>query len=188
MAFTPAIVSRRLTAGVVDHRHADLTVEHREVLAQPVQLAQVPVDGGPLVIGQDLLGEPGPPRPVEQLRVRTRRDEVRRQDGVDLVLHPRAMADHLVAARHQPTQALGLRIGHPHLGQEISRAKRGQHAGVDLVGLDPGVRDRLHLQRVGDDHPRHVRGQHPHHRHGVAGGLDHHLVVLGQAAAEALQP
>src|SRR4051794_20484019 len=30
--------------------------------------------------------------------------------------------------------------------------------------------------------------QHPHHRHRVAGGLDHHLVFLGQAAGEALQP
>ena len=57
-----------------------------------------------------------------------------------------------------------------------------------LSVLIVGMGDRLHLQRIGDDHARHVGAQHAHHRHGVAGGLDHHLVVLGQAAAEALEP
>ena len=97
------------------------------------------------------------------------------------------MAHDLVAARHQPAPTLGLRVGHPHLGQEPGRVQRREHPRIDLVGLDPRVRDRPHLQRVGDDHPRDVGGQHPHHRHRVAGGLDHHLVILGQAAGEALQ-
>ena len=47
VTFTPAMVSRRLTAGSSTTAHADLAVEHLEVLAQPVQLAQVPLDRRP---------------------------------------------------------------------------------------------------------------------------------------------
>ena len=57
-----------------------------------------------------------------------------------------------------------------------------------IVGLDVGMGDGPHLQRVGDDHPGHIGAQHPHDRHGVAGGFDHDLVVLGQATSETLQP
>jgi hypothetical protein len=48
------------------------------------------------------------------------------------------------------------------------------------------MRDRP--QWIGDDHPRHVRAQHAHYLHGVAGGLDRHLLVLAWAHAKALEP
>ena len=48
------MVSSRLTAGSSTTACADLAVEHVEVLAQPVELAQVPLDRGPLVVRQDL--------------------------------------------------------------------------------------------------------------------------------------
>ena len=48
--------------------------------------------------------------------------------------------------------------------------------------------DRLHLQRIGYDHSRNIRAEHPHHRHGVAGRLDDDLVFLAQTAAEPLKP
>jgi hypothetical protein len=51
---------------------------------------------------------------------------------------------------------------------------------IDLVGFDPGVRDRLQLKRVGDDHPCNVRAQHPNHRHCVAGRFDDDLVILAK--------
>ena len=38
----------------------------------------------------------------------------------------------------------------PDLRQEAGRVQARQNAGVDLVRLDVGVRDRLHLQRIGD--------------------------------------
>jgi hypothetical protein len=68
-----------------------------------------------------------------------------------------------------------------------TRHARCQDAGIDLVGLDPRVRDRLHLQWIGNDHARHIGLEHPHHRHGIAGGLDHHLIILGQGATKAFQ-
>jgi hypothetical protein len=148
----------------------------------------VPHDRRALVVGQGLTVEPGPAGPVEQLGVRARRHQVGGQDRMDLVLHPGAMSDDLIAPRHQAAPALGLGIGQPHLGQEAGRVQRRQDAGVDLVGLDVGVGDRLHLQRIGHDDAGHVGAQHAHHRHRIAGGLEYHLVILRQTAAETLEP
>jgi hypothetical protein len=77
--------------------------------------------------------------------MRTRRDQVRLQDGVHLVLDPRPVPDHLVPPGYQPTPALGLGIRQPDLRQEVGRPQLRQDASVDLVGLDPGVRDGIHL-------------------------------------------
>ena len=87
---------------IVERALGDLLVKHAEVLAQPVQLAHVALDRGPLVIRQRLAGEPGATEAPEQIGVRTARDQMRVQDRMHLVLDPRAMADHLVAPRHQP--------------------------------------------------------------------------------------
>ncbi len=59
-----------------------------------------------------------------------------------------------------------------------------QHRRVDLVSLDLGVRDRAHLQRVGDHHSTHEWLQQTHDPGRVDGGLDHHLVVGSKLAAE----
>ena len=83
----PAIVSSRLTAGSSTTVLSDIAVERVEILAEPVQLAQVPLDRAPLVIGQDLLCKPSPPRSVEQLGMRARRDQMGGQDRMDLVLY-----------------------------------------------------------------------------------------------------
>lgn len=113
---------------------------------------------------------------------------MRLQDGMHLVLDPRPVPDDLVASRNKPPPTLGLGVGQPNLGQEVGRPQLRQHAGVDLVGFDPGVRDRLHLQRVGHDHARHVGAEHAHHRHGVAGRLDDNLIRPCQRPPEAFQP
>jgi Transposase, Mutator family len=104
-----------------------------------------------------------------------------------LILDPGAMANHLVAPGNQPTQPLGSGDRQPDLGQKIGRSQRGQDARVDLVGLDPGVRDRLYLNGVGDDHAGDVWAQHTNHRHCVAGRLDDDLVILAERATEAFR-
>lgn len=93
--------------------------------------------------------EPRSPRPVEQFGERERRDQMCRQNPVGLVLHSGAATDDLVAPRHQAAPAFRLGIGQPHLGQKAGRMQRRQDTGIDLVGLDVRVRDRLHLQRIG---------------------------------------
>jgi hypothetical protein len=120
--------------------------------------------------------------------MRARRDEMRLQDGMHLVLDPGPMPNDLVAATHQSAQALGIRVGYPDLRQEARCPQRRQHACVDLVCLDVSMCDRLHLQRIGYDHSRNIRAEHPHHRHRVAGCLDDDLVFLAQAATKPLKP
>jgi len=73
-----------------------------------------------------------------------------------LVLEPGPMAHDLVAARHQPAQPLRRRVRRPDLRQVAGRMQARQDTRVDLVGPRPGMGNRLHLQRVGDHHPRHV--------------------------------
>jgi hypothetical protein len=133
-------------------------------------------DRGPLVIRYRLAGEPSTTEAPEQVRMRAARDQMGIEDRMHLILDPRAMADHLVAPRHQSAPSFGCRIGRPDLGQIAGRIEAGKRPGVDLVGLYMGVGDRLHLQRIGDHHALHERRQDPRHRHAVAGGLDHHLV------------
>src|SRR5271166_342524 len=120
--------------------------------------------------------------------MRAGRDQMGMQDRMNLVLDPRAVPNNLVAPRHQPSQALGIGVGQPDLGQEISRPQRGQYAGIDLVRLDVRMGDRLDLQRIGHDHARHVWPKHTDNGHGIAGCLNDDLVLLAKAAAETLQP
>lgn len=106
---------------------------------------------------------------------------MRRQNPVALVLHSGPVTDDLAAPRHQAPPALGLGIGQPdlgqpdlgqpNLGQKAGRMQRGQDTGIDLVGLDMRVRNRLHLQRIGHDDAGCVGAEHTHHRHRVAGRL-----------------
>jgi hypothetical protein len=112
--------------------------------------------------------------------MRARRDQMGMQDRVHLILDSGAMANHLVAPGNQPTQPLGSNVRQPDLGQKIGRSQRGQDARVDLVGLDPGVRNRLYLKGVGDDHAGDVWAQHMNYRHCVAGRLDDDLVILAK--------
>ena len=152
-----------------------------------IELTDVPLDRGDLVAWQGLRGEPPAAGAVEQVGMRTTRDEVCVQDRLHLVLEPGAMPHDLIAARHQTSATFRLGIGRPDLRQVSRRMKARQHAGIDLVGLHMSMGDRLHLQRVGDDHPRDKPRQHPRDRHGIAGGFDHHLVGALQALAETLE-
>ena len=112
---------------------------------------------------------------------------MRVQDRGHLVLDPRAVPDHLVAPRHEPPPAFGVSIGQPDLGQKVGGPQRRQNTGIDLVGLDVRMGDRLDLQRVGDDHPSDIGREHADHCHRVAGRLDDDLVLFAEAAAERRQ-
>ena len=104
-------------------------------------------------------------------------DQMRMQDGMHLILDPRAVADHLVAARHLTPQAFGVGVRQPNFRQEVRRPQGRKYAGVDLVGLNLRIGDGLDLHRVGHDHPRDMRLKCPHDRHCVAGRLDDDFVL-----------
>jgi hypothetical protein len=162
--------------GVVKRLAGDLPVEGGEILTHSVQFAHVPCDRETLVIGHRLPFEPGAPDPAEQVGMWTRRDQVRVQDRVHLVLDPRPVPDDLIAARNETAFALRHGIRRPDLREISRRIQTGERAGVDLVGLHMRVRDRLHLERVCDHHPRHEGREHARHRHAVACRLDDDLV------------
>jgi len=63
----------------------------------------------------------------------------------------------------------------------------GERAGIDLVRLNVSLGDRLHLQRIGDNHPRREWRQNPRHRHAIGGRFDHHLITGQQGLAKSLQ-
>jgi hypothetical protein len=74
---------------------------------------------------------------------------------MNLVLDSSAMSHDMVAPCHQPTLAFGRGVRRPDLRQIPGRLQAGERAGIDLVGLDVSLGDRLHLQRIGDNHPGH---------------------------------
>ena len=103
------------------------------------------------------------------------------------VLELRTMPHDLIAPRHQPALAFSLRVGRPDLRQVACRLQAGERAGIDLVGLYVSLGDRLDLQRIGDNYPRHEWRQRARHPHAVGGRLDHHLITWQQALAKSLQ-
>ncbi|TIW10040.1 MAG: hypothetical protein E5V81_30175 [Mesorhizobium sp.] len=82
-----------------------------------------------------------------------------------LVLHARPMPHGLVAPRDQTAKPLGPLIGNPDLKQKAAGMELRQNAGIDLAGPDTGMGDRLHLHRVGHNHPADIGRQNPHYRH-----------------------
>ena len=98
---------------IVQRTLRDLAVEDVEVLGETVKLTDMPLDRGALVVGNQLARQPCPAAPVEQIRVRTLRDQMRMQDRVYLVLEPGPVPHHLVAPRHQTAQPLGRRVRRP---------------------------------------------------------------------------
>jgi hypothetical protein len=71
------------------------------------------------------------------------------------------VAHDLVAPRRYAALALRIGVGRPNLGQKPRREQARQRPGVNLVGLYMRVRDRLHLQRIGDHDPAHERREDP---------------------------
>ena len=151
----------------------DLAVKDGEVLSKPVEFPHMPFDCAPFIFGQRLAGQPVSAPPIKQIGVRTLRDKVRMQDRMHFILDPRAMTDDLITTRRKATLTFGSSVRCPYLGQEAGRVQACQRAGlptcrlanvqacqragVDFVGLHLSVGNRLHLQRIGDDHPSHER-------------------------------
>src|SRR5215470_11814954 len=101
------------------------------------------------------------------------------QDRLNDVLQPRALPHNLVT-RHLATQRLRSLVGNPNLRQEAAGIELGQYAGIDLIGLDPRVRNETDLLRIGDYDPADVRSDHRGYRGRIASGFDDDNVALGQ--------
>jgi hypothetical protein len=74
---------------VVSKRRArEVVLDDPKVLAQPVELAQMPLDGKPLIRRHHLIGQPGSFLCAAQILMRTRRDQVTVGDRLNDVFQP----------------------------------------------------------------------------------------------------
>lgn len=129
----------------------------------------MPLDRGGLVVGEYLRQKPGSALRSRDVGMRALRHEVGVQNGLDHRLQADSLSHDLIAPRHLPTKAHRLWVRHPHLGQEPARVQASEHGCVDYVGLDPRLRDQMHLTRVGDDDTADERCDRLNDRLGVAG-------------------
>ena len=81
---------------------------------------------------------------------------------------------------HELAQRPDLLLGHRHLGDEVSAKELRENVGIDFVGLDPCVSDRLDLHRVGDHDPCAVSPEQRPNGPRVEGGLEDGRILLGQ--------
>ncbi len=136
----------------------------------------MPLDRHRLVVREWLAFQPCSPDLAEHVGMRTARNQMRVQNGMHLVLDPRAMADDLVAPGHQPTHAFGLGRRRPDFGEKSRRVEARQKSSIDLVRLHVRMRDRLDLKRIGNHHPCHEWRQDTHETPCIPGRLDDDLI------------
>lgn len=87
---------------------------------------------------------------------------------------------------HELAHGPRLRGGELDLRQEVHSQQLRQDVSIDLVGLDPRVRDGLELRRIRDDPPVDVAAQDLDDRPAVEGGVEDDLVAAREALAEGL--
>ena len=71
----------------------DVAIEHGKVLSESIQFADMACDGGSLIVRDRLAGQPVATTLVEEIGMRTFRDQMRMQDGMHLVLDPGPVPD-----------------------------------------------------------------------------------------------
>ena len=136
--------------------------------------------------GQFELGQPRPALLAEQIAHVRAALQAPDQDRVDLVLHARARLDQLRAAREPAAHHPRALAGHPHAVQRPRGQQLGQRPRVEPVGLGPGLADAGVTGRD-HDNARDVWLDDPRDLPRVAGDLQHHPVIGGQALREQLQ-
>jgi hypothetical protein len=166
---------------------SDRALDLSELAVEEVDLTQTAVDGLALVDRQRLLGQPLAALAAEQVAGRRAALEVAHQHGVDLVLAARALAHQLGAPSEPAAQRPGVLVGHPAHGQQIGVEQPRERAGVQAIGLDPRLGDRLEILRAGHHDTRGVRLEQPRDPQRVAGRLQRDLIARRQTVGEHLQ-
>jgi hypothetical protein len=149
-----------------------------------VELAQAARDGELLIGGQLLDGQPGATLTAEEVAHRRASLEVALQHRRDLVLDLRAALDQAAPPRDQAAQGPHALIADPDPGDQVGGQQLGEHARVELVGLDARVADRPHLLGVREHDLGDVRRNEPCDGERVASRLEHHAVVCARLWAK----
>jgi hypothetical protein len=113
-------------------------------------------------------------------------DEALVEQGVNAVLEPGAVVSERGALGGLAAQQARAGVGAPDCGQVVEPQQMRQYGGVDLVGLDLGLRNGAGQQRIGDGEAADMRSQHIGDFPGVEGGLQRDLVLLAEMLAREL--
>jgi hypothetical protein len=105
-----------LDAIVRKSRAGQIALDYFQVLAQPVELAQMPLDREALILRHDLLDEPRPALRSAEICMRARRDEIGMQNRLYDVLETGSLSDNLIATRHLTAQCQRRFVGDPNFG------------------------------------------------------------------------
>ena len=167
---------------------AQVGVDQGQLLAVEVELPQQGASSGLLIGWQILSRQPHPALDPEQVGGRAPWHQVAGQDGVHLVLQPRALLHDVRPAQHLPAQRIGGRIRQPHRRQVVRGQQLRQDLRVDLVGLHLRLSDRPGLGRVRYHHPPGMAGQQGCDRPRVPGRFQRHLIGWAQARGELTDP
>jgi len=114
-----------------------------------------------LRLGELLRGQPCAATGTEQVRGRRAPEQAAREDRMNLVLGPGALAHQGRAACHSPPQRLSDGVGDPDRIEHPRVQQTSQGAGIETIGLDPGMGDRPHVLGVGDDYAGDVGLENP---------------------------
>jgi hypothetical protein len=91
MSTPGSVISRRMIGSDMVARAISASTSLSDPPMRSIR-ARVATDGGALVVGQALGGDPLPPADPGEVPVRAGRDEVRMQDGLNEVLQPDPLA------------------------------------------------------------------------------------------------
>ena len=164
----------------------DRLLDQRDLAVEEVDLAQAAVEGLAFLDRQLELGQAGAALLAEQVTRLRAALQPPEQDRVDLVLGARARPNQLRAPRQPAPHHSGALVGHPHAVQRPRGQQLRQRPRVQPVGLGPRLAD-AGVARRDDDHALDVRLDDPRDLPRIAGDLQHHLIVRGQALRERLQ-
>lgn len=106
---------------------------------------------------------------------------------MDLVLAAGALADELRASAEPAAQGAGVLVGHPALLEQVGVEQLRERPGVEAVGLDPRLGDRLEILGASHHHPGDVRLEQTSDPQGVARRPERHLIGRRQTVGEQLQ-
>jgi hypothetical protein len=102
------------------------------------------------------------------------------EDGLDQVLEPYPLAHQLGSPGDLTPKRQCLLIWYPYLWQKAGGVELCQDGRINRIGLDFGVRNQPYLLGIGDNDTLDVRRQQFSQRGRIAGGLDHHMFVMGE--------
>lgn len=89
-----------LHSSILQRALRNLPLKFLKIFGQTIKLPDMPLNGGAFIGRHRLACQPIPATGVEQVSMRTFRDQVDVKDGMYLVLDPRPVPDNLVAPRH----------------------------------------------------------------------------------------